>query len=221
MSNPSKASRRGILTSVPFAGAMAAFGGLSLREARAATRSAKPLKAAFSNGGLQSSWCAQGKAAAEFWGNLLNVEVSWFDGQLDPRKQRAAVEEMASHKWDFVAVQANAIGSLVEPVQKMIDAGTTVIAMDSLIAPVQLAYSIIGADNRAMGRVVTRALVTKLGGKGKIIMTQGPLAHTGAQERTKGFNSVIKDYPGIEVLDAQPADWDVAKVKQQWQGYLD
>jgi ribose transport system substrate-binding protein len=220
MSDTSKTSRRGILTAVPAAGA-AMLGGLSLREARAATRAAKPLKAAFSNGGLQSTWCAQGKAAAEFWGGLLNVEVSWFDGQLDPVKQRAAIEEMAARKWDFVAIQANAIGTLVEPVQKMIDAGTTVIAMDSRIAPEQIAYSFIGADNQAMGRVVTRALVGKLGGRGKIIMTQGPLGHTAAQERTKGFNAVIKGNPGIEVLDTQPADWDLAKVKQQWQGYLD
>ena len=32
---------------------------------------------------------------------------------------------------------------------------------------------------------------------------------------------MVKASPGIEVLDAQPADWDVAKVTQQWQGYLD
>ena len=30
-------------------------------------RSEKPLKAAFSNIGLQVSWCAQGKQAAEYW----------------------------------------------------------------------------------------------------------------------------------------------------------
>jgi len=34
-------------------------------------RSEKPLKAAFSNAGLQATWCAQGKQAAEFWGKLV------------------------------------------------------------------------------------------------------------------------------------------------------
>ena len=91
MRNTSNRTRRDILTSIPAAGA-AALGAIGLGEARAATRSPIPLKAAFSNSGLQSSWCAQGKAAAEYWGNLFNVEVTWFDGQLDAAKQRAAIE---------------------------------------------------------------------------------------------------------------------------------
>ena len=40
-----------------------------------------------------------------------------------------------SQKWDFVAIQAFAIDTLTEPVEKMIKAGTPVIAMDTLIAP--------------------------------------------------------------------------------------
>ena len=42
-------------------------------------------------------------------------------------------------------------------------------------------------------------------------MTQGALGHTGAQGRAKGFNTVVKKYPNIEVLDTQPADWDVTE----------
>src|SRR5262249_44498975 len=51
-------------------------------------------------------------------------------------------------------------------------------------------------------------------------MTQGPLDHTGARDRTKGFESVVQIYPGIEVLDTQPGDWDVAKVARLWETYL-
>ena len=53
----------------------------------------RPLRAAFSNIGLQVTWCAQGKQAAEFWGRLFNVEVTWFDGGLSASEQRAAVEK--------------------------------------------------------------------------------------------------------------------------------
>ena len=51
-------------------------------------------------------------------------------------------------------------------------------------------------------------------------MTQGALGHTGAQGRAKGFNSVVKQYPNIEVLDTQPADWDVSKAARLWETYL-
>ena len=163
----------------------------------AAARSEKPLKAAFSNAGLQATWCAQGKQAAEFWGKLFNVEVTWFDGELDAAKQRAAIDNMASQKWDFVAIQAFGIGTLTDPVKKMIDAGTPVIDMDTLIAPLEQinVHSFLAPDNEFMGASVTQALVDAIGGKGTIIMTQGALGHTGAQGRAKGFESVVKKYP--------------------------
>jgi len=107
-------------------------------------------------------------------------------------------------------------------VQKMIDAGTPVIDMDTLIAPLDQisVHSFLAPDNEFMGASVTQALVTALNGKGKIIMTQGALGHTGAQGRAKGFESVVKQYPGIEVLDTQPADWDVSKTARLWETYL-
>ncbi|TWT05956.1 sugar ABC transporter substrate-binding protein [Reyranella sp. CPCC 100927] len=204
--------------------ATALIGGVDVAQALAQVvgRSEKPLKAAFSNAGLQATWCAQGKQAAEWWGKLFNVEVTWFDGQLDAVKQRAAVDNMASRKWDFVAIQAFGIGTLTQPVQKMIDAGIPVIDMDTLIAPLEQinVHSFLAPDNEFMGGAVTQALATAMGGKGKIIMTQGALGHTGAQGRARGFQSVIKQYPNIEVLDTQPADWDVTKTARLWETYL-
>ena len=185
-------------------------------------RSNKPLRAAFSNIGLQVSWCAQGKQAAEFWGNLFNVEVTWFDPGLSATQQLAAVEEMASRDWDFVAIQAVEIDTLAAPVNRMIDAGIPVIDMDTLIAPLDQigVRTFLAPDNEFMGAVVTQALVDAIGGVGTIIMTQGALGHTGAQGRARGFQSVIAQYPNIQVLSTEPADWDPAKVVQLWESYL-
>ena len=151
--------RKLMKAAVAGAGAAALFGGLGVSPfmsaalAEAAGRSEKPLKAAFSNAGLQATWCAQGKQAAEYWGKLFNVDVTWFDGQLDAVKQRAAIDNMASQKWDFVAIQAFGIGTLTQPVQKMIDAGTPVIDMDTLIAPLDQinVHSFLAPDNEFMG----------------------------------------------------------------------
>jgi ribose transport system substrate-binding protein len=185
-------------------------------------RSEKPLRAAFSNAGLQATWCAQGKQAAEYWGKLFNVEVTWFDGELSAPKQRKAIDNMASQQWDFVAIQAFGIGTLTDPVNKMIDAGIPVIDMDTLIAPLEQinVHSFLAPDNEFMGASVTQALVNALGGKGKIVMTQGALGHTGAQGRAKGFQSVVAKFPDIEVLDDQPADWDVTKATRIWDSLL-
>ena len=221
-------SRRHLLRAATASmGAAAMLGGMGLSPmmaayAKEAGKSPKPLKAAFSNAGLQATWCAQGKQAAEYWGKLFNVEVTWFDGELSSTKQRAAIDNMASQSWDFVAIQAFGIGTLTAPVNKMIDAGIPVIDLDTLIAPLDTinVHTFLAPDNEFMGASVTQALVNAIGGKGKMIMTQGALGHSGAQGRARGFESVVKQFPNIEVLDSQPADWDVTKVARIWETLL-
>ena len=221
------AKRRSVLQG-SVAGVAAALAGLGINPALAqemgkvAGRSEKPLKAAFSNAGLQATWCAQGKQAAEYWGKLFNVDVTWFDGELAAQKQRAAIDNMASQKWDFAAIQAFGIGTLTAPVNKMIDAGIPVIDMDTLIAPLDgiNVHSFLAPDNEFMGSSVTQALVDAINGEGTMIMTQGALGHTGAQGRAHGFDSVVKKFPKIQVLDTQPADWDVTKVARIWETLL-
>src|SRR5437763_11344831 len=190
-------TRRNFLTksAVAAGGATAALAGLSADPALAAdmlmdrARAGRPLKAAFSNAGLQATWCAQGKQAAEYWGRLYNVQVTWFDGQLDATKQRSAIDDMASQKWDFVAIQAFGIGTLTAPVNKMIKAGIPVIDMDTLIAPLHAinVHSFLAPDNIFMGASVTQALVNAIGGKGTMIMTMGAHGHTGEKERAKSY----------------------------------
>ena len=182
-------------------------------------RPSRRLRAAFSNIGLQVTWCAQGKQAAEFWGRLFDVEVTWFDGGLSSTQQRATLDEMASRDWDFVAIQAGEIDTLAPPVNRMIDAGIPVIDMDTLIAPLDriAVHTFLAPDNEFMGAAVTNALVDAIGGAGTIIMTQGALGHTGAQGRARGFESVIAQHPNIEVLATDAADWDPANVVRLWE----
>jgi ribose transport system substrate-binding protein len=221
------ANRRDLLrTSAGFAGA-SLLGALGISPALAemgkvAGRSEKPLKAAFSNIGLQVSWCTQGKQAAEYWGKLYNVDVTWFDGELSATKQRAAIDDMASQKWDFVAIQAFAIDTLAAPVEKMIKAGTPVIAMDTLIAPLDQVdvHSFLAPDNEFMGASVTQVLMDAIAGEGIVTMTQGALGHSGAQGRARGFWEIVKKYPKVKVVDTTPGDWDVAKVAHIWETLL-
>lgn len=203
-------------------GALLADAGFDPAMAQSLAPSGKPMKAAFSNAGLQATWCAQGKQAAEAWGKLMNVEITWFDGELSSTKQRASIENMATQKWDFVAIQTFGIGTLTDPIQKMIDAGTPVIAMDTLVAPVGTIpiHTFIAPDNEMMGASVSSQLMAAIGGKGNVVMTQGALGHSGAQGRAKGFKSVVSAYSDVNVINEEPADWDVTKVARIWDSVL-
>jgi ribose transport system substrate-binding protein len=218
-------NRRDLLRASAGASLLGAFGispALATEMNKVAGRSERPLKAAFSNIGLEATWCAQGKDAAEYWGKLFNVDVTWFDGELSDAKQRAAIEDMANQKWDFVAIQPFSIDTLTAPVEKMIKAGVPVIDMDTLIAPLGTidVLSFLAPDNEFMGASVTHVLMDAIGGEGIVVMTQGASGHTGAQGRACGFWNVVKKYPEIEVVDTTAADWDVAKVARLWEMLL-
>jgi ribose transport system substrate-binding protein len=211
-----------VMGATAVAGALLASAGFDPAMAQELKASGSPLKAAMGNAGLQATWCAQGKQAAEAWAKLMNVEVTWFDGELSATKQRATVDNLATQKWDFVALQTFGIGTLNDPINKVIDAGTPVIAMDTMMAPEgQLAiHTFIAPDNVMMGSVTADALFKSIGGAGQVVMTQGALGHTGAQGRAKGFREVLANYPNIELVDEQPADWDVTKVARIWDSLL-
>lgn len=51
----------------------------------------------------------------------------------------------------------------------------------------------------------------KTPGKGKIIALQGMLANSAAIERFKGLQKALAEYPGIEMVDQQSAEWERAK----------
>jgi len=218
-------SRRDVfktLGATTVAGALLATAGFEPAMAQSLMASASPIKCAMSNAGLQASWCAQGKEAAEAWSKLMNVEMTWFDGELSATKQRATIDNMATQAWDFVAVQTFGIGTLNDPMMRLTAAGTPIIAMDTMMAPegqLQI-HTFIAPDNIMMGSVTATALFTAMGGAGQVAMTQGALGHSGAQGRAEGFRQVLANYPNIELVDEQPADWDVTKVARIWDALL-
>ena len=184
--------------------------------------SSRRLKAAFTNDSLAHTWCAQGKQAAETWGRWFGVDITWYDGGASIDQQRKALDDIASKSWDFVAIQANGVDTLIEPVQHLLDNGIPVIQMDTEIDSSHSTdvTTFIAPDNVYIGETAATALFEKMGGQGKVIMTQGQLGHTGAQGRTKGFYLALAKYPGIELIAKDPADWDTTKTMQLWEGYL-
>ncbi|MBE0689679.1 MAG: sugar ABC transporter substrate-binding protein [Anaerolineae bacterium] len=209
-------SRRDFLKGALFAGGGLALSNvIALIDYRRTVAQDQPLRAAMSSAGLAGTWNAQGQQAALYWGDLLGVEIVWFDGEFDAAIQRGKIDQMATEQWDFVAMQPGAIGTLVDPVQAMIDNGIPVIDMDTLIAPLDQLQSMgvltfIAPNNVFMSESVCEKLVEKMGGAGKIAHIGGAPGHTGAQARGQGFNNVVGRYPDIEVVDDQPADWNVS-----------
>jgi len=193
----------------------------------AAAGGAKPLRALFSNAGLQSTWCALGKRTAELWGKLLGVEVVWRDGEFDPAKQRERIDLALDDDWDFCAFQAIGLGSLETPVRRLKERGIPVISMDTLVVPQVQARDVgiwlqVGPDQVFMGETSTRYLMNKIGGRGRVIHIGGLSAHSGAQGRQAGFEKVLTEHPEVEVVGGgiRWCDWDKQKARDTFESLL-
>jgi ribose transport system substrate-binding protein len=179
----------------------------------------KALTAAYSNNGLDASWCAQGKDCVEFYAKLMNITIEWQDPAHVPEKQRAIFDTFATKKYDFVGVQPVSISTLVEPATTMIKAGTPMVIIDTLLAPFKQqqemgVLTFMSCDNIILGEGVATVLAAKIGGKGEVARIGGQAGHTGAQGRGQGFHNIFDPLVksgAVKIVSEEPADWNTTK----------
>lgn len=67
---------------------------------------------------------------------------------------------------------------------------------------------------------LARLLFDAMGGEGGVVHIGGIPANNPAVERLQGLKNAMADYPNIELLDAQPGDWDTQKAADVMSQFL-
>lgn len=65
-----------------------------------------------------------------------------------------------------------------------------------------------------------RILLDAMGGKGGVVHLGGIASNSPAIQRRQGLENALKDYPDVELLAAEPADWDTQKANQVMSAFL-
>ena len=63
-------------------------------------------------------------------------------------------------------------------------------------------------DNVVNGYNIAKALFDSMGGEGKIFVVQGLLGNTAANDRYKGLQKALEEYPNIEVAHDDTGNWN-------------
>lgn len=219
------------LTLAPFAAVLQACGGSDnpqdvADDAAKDTRQGQEMTMFATNCGLVPTWYAQGMRVQEYYCDLLGIQYEYADGELDPTKQRAKVENAASKNWDIVHIDANAPGTLSNAVKKMIDKGAVVIEGPGQMTRPGEDIGVttwLHQSSYEMGFTVGSALLEAAGGadgSGVAIMTRGPSAAIQVGERADGFKAALKNYPGFELVADDFGNWDPNKTQQLWEAYV-
>jgi len=142
-------------------------------------------------------------------------------------KTAANAGEQANQLQDLMTVtKINALvifpfesAALTKPVQQVHANGVYVTVVDRGLTDESGQDAYVAGDNTAFGKVPAEYIAKALNGKGEIVALRG-IATTLDNERMDAFNSVLKNYPGIKLLDAKYANWNRDDAFKTMQDYL-
>ncbi|MGW8062734.1 ABC transporter permease/substrate-binding protein [Streptomyces ziwulingensis] len=159
---------------------------------------------------LNNPFFVQIRAGAEERAEKLGVDLTVTDAQNDASQQANQLQNFTSEGLSSIIVNpvdSDAAGPSVRSANKD---GIPVIAVDRGVNDATTS-ALVASDNVEGGELGARALAEKLGGKGTVVILQGQAGTSASRERGAGFAAGLKEYPGIEVVAKQPADFDRTK----------
>ena len=116
------------------------------------------------------------------------------------------MEDLVEKKVDAIVLIAADSNGVVPGVEKANAAGVPVITSNTRVFGGDI-VTFVGYDNIDAMYTVAKYAMEALDGKGKVVFLEGtPGTQTGA-DRTKGMQKAAAEYPGIEVLASQNADF--------------
>ena len=162
-----------------------------------------------------------------FWANQAKKDLEKANPDLQVIvKTASGAPEQANQLQDLQTVnKINALvifpfesASLTKPVAQVKSKGVYVTVVDRGLTDTSAQDAYISGDNTAFGKIPAEYLAKTMGGKGNLVAMRG-IATTLDNERMDAFNSVLKGYPDMKLLDAKYANWnrdDAFKVMQDY-----
>jgi ribose transport system substrate-binding protein len=131
-------------------------------------------------------------------------------------QQQFLVEEAIRAKVDAIVFGPVDVKAMVPSVQKVNAAGIPLVNVSDKLLGGE-AVSFIGTDDYAIALATARTLLKAMGGKGNIVILEGPDNLPTAVARLRGFKDALKEFPNVKVLlsknalYARPAASDLLK----------
>ena len=161
-------------------------------------------------------WANQAKKELEKAHPGLKVTVKTAGS---PPEQANQLQDLLTvTKIDTLVVLPFESASLTKPVAQLKSNGVYVTVVDRGLTDDSAQDAYVAGDNKAFGKVSGEYLAKALDGKGDIVVLRGIPTEID-NERMEGFDSVIKQFPDIKILDAKHGNWnrdDAFKVMQDY-----
>jgi len=134
-------------------------------------------------------------------------------------EQIRLVEDTITKRVDaIVLIPADSMG-IIPAVEKANEANIPVINVNTKVGGGKV-ETFVAVENYDAAAKVSKALAEKLGGKGKVIILEGKAGAQSAIDLKQGAVDTFKNYPDIEIVASQTANWNRAEAMQVTQNLL-
>lgn len=141
-----------------------------------------------------------------------DIELISLDGLSDAQKQVSQSEILIEQGVDIIILNGISVEGCAPVVDNANKAGIPIFTLIGPVSNQDQALTIVGSDHAESGRIEMQMIADDFDGKCKIAVIEGPLGHSAQIGRIQGYEEIIADYPDMEIVVQQPADWqrDVA-----------
>lgn len=142
-----------------------------------------------------------------------DVQIQFEDAQGDVVRQLNQVQGFINQKVDAVIVLPVDTAATTNMTRAAVDAKMPLVYVnrhpDERVLPKGVVT--VASNDIEAGQLQMHYLAKKLDGKGSVAIIMGDLAQNATHDRTEGVKQVLKDYPGIKIVEQQSAEWQRAK----------
>ena len=160
-------------------------------------------------------------AAEEAAALLPNVNIKCLapDTPFNVEEQIQIIEQSIVDGADAIICTAADSTAMAEGVKKCNEAGVLYVAANTKVKEGDV-LTWTGIENFDVGYQLAKTLCEKLNGEGNVVIFENVAGNQTTEDRLAGFMAAIAEYPGITVLDSQPADHDREKGMQVMENFL-
>jgi ribose transport system substrate-binding protein len=150
----------------------------------------------------------------------LGYEATIFDSQNDTARESDHFENIIAGSYSAILFNPTDADGSIANVRNAKEADIPTFCIDREINANDVAATQILSDNYAGCVELGQYLVKKMNGKGKYVELLGILGDNNTWNRSKGFHSVVDNYPELKMVAQQTAEFDRTKAMEVLESIL-
>lgn len=166
-----------------------------------------------------SSFITQGREGMEAYAAENDIVLQWNSAGNDVTTQASQVDQYVNAGVDAIIIVPVQADTLEPQVNAARAADIPVIAVNTSLNSVEVDAN-VQPDDVAAGEQEARMMVDALGGEGNVVVFEGPLGSSPQINRGQGIENVLAEYPDINVLAQDTANWNRDEAVNRMQNWI-